>query len=85
MQNSTVNNVSSAEIEDWIVAYLANLLETDPEDIEVIVPFDSYGLDSSAAIAMTGDLEDWLRVEIDPTLFYEYPTVSALADHLAAQ
>ena len=85
MQNSTVNDISSAEIEDWIVAYLANLLETDPEEIEVTVPFDSYGLDSSAAIAMTGDLEDWLGVEIDPTLFYEYPTVSALVEHLAAE
>lgn len=85
MQNSTVNNTSTAEIQDWIVAYLADLLETEPEEIDITVPFDRYGLDSSAAIALTGDLEDWLGVEIDPTLLYDYPTVSALVEHLAAE
>ena len=85
MQNSTVNNISSAEIQSWIVVYIANLLETEPEEIDITIPFDRYGLDSSAAIAMTGDLEDWLKVEIDPTLLYDYPTVSALVEHLASE
>jgi acyl carrier protein len=76
---------SAAEIQSWIAAYLANLLEVDAEDIDVSLPFDRYGLDSSVAIGLTGDLEDWLEVKLDPTLLYDYPTVAALSKHLAVQ
>jgi acyl-CoA synthetase (AMP-forming)/AMP-acid ligase II len=44
-----------------------------------------YGLDSSAAVGLTGDLEDWLETEIDPTLLYDYPTVEAIVKHLSLE
>ena len=47
------------------------------------VSFSRYGLDSSASIAMTSELSDWLGRELDPTINYSYPTVAALAKHLA--
>lgn len=74
---------SKAEIQDWIVAYLAKLLEVDTEEINVTIPFDRYGLNSAAAVGLTGDLEEWLRMEIDPTIFYDYPTVETLAQCLS--
>jgi acyl carrier protein len=85
VQNTTVKQVSAAEIQDWMVAYLADLLEIEPEEVDVTVPFDRYGLDSSAAVGLTGDLENWLDTEVDPTLLYDYPTVEALVEHLSAQ
>ena len=84
IQNSTADRASINEIEDWIVAYMADLLEIDPEEIDTALTFDRYGLDSSAAVGLTGDLEDWLGIEIDPTLLYDYPTIDSLATHLAA-
>ena len=69
-------------VQDWIVTYLADLMEVDPEEVEVSIPFDSYGLDSSAAIGLTGDLEDWLGFEVDPTAVYDYPTIESLSKHL---
>lgn len=75
--------LSAAEIQAWIVSYLAQLLEIDPDEVNVTIPFDQYGLDSSAAVGMTGDLEDWMERKIDPTLLYDYPTIEALAQHLA--
>jgi acyl carrier protein len=84
VQNIAVKEISATEIQDWIVAYLANLLEIEPEEVDVTIPFDRYGLDSSAAVGLTGDLEDWLGTEIDPTLLYDYPTVEALVQHLSA-
>ena len=71
------------EIEKWLTSYVAELLETDPENIDATVPFERHGLDSSAAVGLTCDLEDWLGVELDPTLAYDYPTIEALASHLA--
>jgi acyl carrier protein len=76
---------SPSEINAWIVAYLADLLETEPNDIDITVPFDRYGLDSSAAVGLTGDLADWMGIEIEPTLLYDYPTVTALVQYLATE
>ena len=76
---------SAAEIQAWIASYLAQLLEIDQDEVDVTIPFDQYGLDSSAAVGMTGDLEDWVERKIDPTLLYDYPTIEALAQHLAEE
>jgi acyl carrier protein len=76
---------SAVQIQDWIASYLANLLEVEPEEVDPALPFDRYGLDSAVAIGLTGDLEDWLGTQLDPTLLYDYPTVSALSKHLAAE
>lgn len=82
-QNIVVKEISASEIQDWLVAYIANLLEISSEEIDVTIPFDRYGLDSSAAVGMTGDLEDWLGKEVEPILLYDYPTIEALAQHLS--
>ena len=83
-ETSTANAaVASEDIKNWIVTYIANLLEISSDEIDTDVSFDAYGLDSSAAIGLTGDLEDWLGTEIEPTLLYDYPTVDALVDYLS--
>lgn len=71
-------------IQAWIIDYLAQLLEIDPEQVDITVPFDRYGLESADAYAMTGDLESWLDKEIDATAIYDYPTIEALSEHLGS-
>lgn len=72
-----------AEIQAWIVSYLAKLMEISPEEVDATAPFDRYGLDSAAVVGMTGDLEEWLGCDLDPTLPYDYPTIEAMSRHLA--
>lgn len=80
----TLNSIPTvAEIQAWTVAYLANLLEVTPEEVDVTIPFDRYGLDSYAAISLTGDLQDWLGYDVDPTLLYDYPTIEGLVNYLS--
>ena len=76
---------TTADIQAWLVSYVAELLEMEPNEVDVMIPFDRYGLESSAAVGMTGDLEDWLGYELDPTLIYDYPTIEALAGHLSEE
>lgn len=76
---------TATEIQAWMVSYLAELLEIEPDEVDAKIPFDQYGLDSAAAVGMTGDMEDWLGQRLDPTLLYDYPTVEALAQHLAEE
>lgn len=87
VKNSQENTLKEpptvAEIEEWIVSYLADILEIEPDEIDSTIPFDCYGLDSTVVVGLTGDLEDWLEHKLDPTLLYNYPTIQALVQHLA--
>lgn len=44
-----------------------------------------YGLDSLAALNLYGDIEDEFELLVDPTVVLEYPTLDALAKHLAGR
>ena len=76
---------SAAEIEHWLVTKLAEILDLSPAEISVTARFDRYGLDSIAAVSLTGDLEDWLDYELDPVLLYDFPTIQSVAHHLAQE
>lgn len=81
LQSSQV--LTAEEIQTWIVGYLAESLEVEPDEIDVTLPFDNYGLDSAEVIELSGDLEDWLGRKINPTFLYNYPTVESLAQGIA--
>lgn len=85
-QTQTPDDVpSSVEVQNWIVTYVADLLEVDADEIDPTVPFDRYGLDSASAVGMTGDIENWLGRKIDPTLLYDYPTVASFSHYLVEE
>jgi acyl carrier protein len=74
---------TSLKIREWLVSYMSDLLEIEPDEVDVEASFARYGLDSSAAVILTGDLGNWLGKELEPTLLYDYPTIAELAQHLA--
>ncbi len=74
---------TAAEIQVWLISYLAELLEISLDEVDATISLHRYGLDSAVAVGLTGDLEDWLGRELDPTLLYDYPTINALVQHLA--
>src|ERR1700683_1791006 len=70
-------------IEEWLVAKLANLLGVEPREIDVREPFAGYGLGSTEAVSLSGELGEWLGRRVAADLAYEYPTIETLARHLA--
>ena len=76
---------AAAEIQGWLVARLAERLKLPLADIDVRRPFTSYGLGSVEAVSLSGEVEAWLGRRLSPTLAYDYPTVEALARHLASE
>ncbi len=70
-------------IQDWLITYIANRLDMEPDDIRATIPFSRYGLDSASTIVMTSDLIEWLGHQVEPDTIYQYPTVQALARYLA--
>ncbi len=70
------------EIEEWLINYIAQILEIEPDEIDVTVPYERYGLDSAAGITLTGDLGEWLGLSIDPSMLYDYPTIESSVEYL---
>lgn len=75
--------VDQETIENWLTTKIANSLGLDPEEIDPEESFASYGLDSSVALGLTGELSAWLNLELETILFWEYPRISRLAAYLA--
>jgi len=77
-------NFTNAEvIQTWLVSKLSERLGIEPHEIDIREPFASYGLGSTEAVSLAGELAEWLRRKLSPALAYEYPTIEALARHLA--
>jgi acyl carrier protein len=70
-------------IEDWLVAQIASMQKIDPEQVDVDEPFIANGLSSSSSVALIGDLAKVLGVTLPETLTWDYPTIAALAEHVA--
>lgn len=72
-------------IAQWLRLYIADVLSVTPDSIDAEASFNQIGLDSSAAVGMTGDLGDWLGRELDAAVAYDHPSIAALAAALAAE
>ncbi|MGH8641527.1 MAG: acyl carrier protein [Burkholderiales bacterium] len=70
-------------IQEWLIQYLADVLDMAPDDIGTTTPFGRFGLDSAATIILAGDLMEWLGCHIESDVVYQYPTVQSLARFLA--
>jgi len=68
---------------DWLRARLAQALECSPDEVADEEPFARCGLDSAVAVTLTGELAEWLQLDLDPTVFWEHAHPLALAEHLA--
>ncbi|MCA2215084.1 acyl carrier protein [Jidongwangia harbinensis] len=70
------------EIADWLAERVAYYLEIAPEAVDRAAQLSDLGFDSVYAMTLSGDIEEWLDVEIDATVAWDHPTVLALAAHL---
>ncbi|MBL8100976.1 MAG: amino acid adenylation domain-containing protein, partial [Anaerolineales bacterium] len=75
---------TSSELQSWLIAQIASMLEMDASGIDPRQPFTYYGLGSVQAVSLTGDLEVFLNRKLSPTLAWDYPTIEALANFLAS-
>lgn len=72
-----------ATIETWLVHHLSEQLGIAEDTIDLHKPLTEYGLDSMVGVSLAGDLEEWLGLQLSPTLLWDYPTIALLTHHLA--
>src|ERR1019366_10422034 len=70
------------EISLRLMKKIANCAQLSLSEISVYESFASYGLSSTDAVSISGELEEWLGQKLQPTLLYNYPTIDLLAPAL---
>lgn len=73
------------EYSAWLVTALASHCALDPSHIDVRERFIKFGLDSLGATRLIAKLSAYIGRPISPTVIWEYPTIAALASHLAGE
>jgi acyl transferase domain-containing protein/acyl carrier protein len=73
---------SVKELQNWLQEKLGKILEVKPAEIDISQPFNEYGLSSTEAVSLSGELAELLGCELPPTLVYDYPTITRLTQHL---
>jgi acyl carrier protein len=59
----------------WMVNYVCALLGLDAATFSTADRFDVYGFDSVEVVIMAGVMEEEFQVLIDPSQFFEAPSV----------
>ncbi len=77
-----INMKSREEIQNWLREKIAEKIKLPVSAVEVDVPFANYGLDSILLVTLVDELEEWLGTSLDPTIFWEYPTIEILTEWL---
>ncbi|MEW2275647.1 MULTISPECIES: acyl carrier protein [Streptomyces] len=72
-------------LRQWLVDYLVVHVEIPREDIDTAKTFEAYGLDSRVAVQVSGALEKVVERRLSPGLLYEYQSIDALSEYLAAE
>jgi acyl carrier protein len=75
-------DLNADELRAWMIKYISTVLEVPANPFPSAAMFDSYGFDSAEAVIMAGVMEEEFRVQIDPRLFFENPSVDELVEAL---
>lgn len=66
----------------WLTTQLASYLDIPATAIDPMVPLAEMGVDSVHAVGLVGDVEAHFDIDVDPTLIFDYPTLSHIADYI---
>lgn len=74
--------MTQQELSDWILNWVSEATDVPVAELDVNKPLESFGLASRDAVVLSGELENLLGRQLDPTIAYEFPTIATLADRL---
>jgi acyl carrier protein len=74
---------TESEIRGWLAERIAARIGVSPRSINPTRPFTVLGIDSTEAVVLSGELQEWLGRRVPPTAAWDHPTIELLAQHLA--
>ena len=76
--------MNAVTIEEWLVAKVAAALGIPRQDVDRTVSFVGMGMDSLTFLTITGELAEWLNVDLPVQLIWEFPTIETRRAYLSA-
>lgn len=77
--------VTETEARQWLIEKIAHRLGVDESTISPEVYFDELDLDSTEALILAGEMENWLGFELGTTTLWYHPTIKDLAAYIAEE
>jgi amino acid adenylation domain-containing protein/non-ribosomal peptide synthase protein (TIGR01720 family) len=81
LQPARQETAEEAGLRAWLSGWLAHRLGIAPEEAARADLFSDLGLDSAAAVELSGALSAHLGISLPETVAWDYPSVSRLAAH----
>ncbi|MHB8954404.1 MAG: AMP-binding protein [Pirellulaceae bacterium] len=73
------------QIERRILEWLRHRVGVSDSQLDREKPFSEHGVDSVAAVELSCELENWLKIKLSPMTAWQYPTPAAISRHLAVE
>jgi len=70
------------EIKKWTRQWIQDALSIDDDMVSDQEPFEEMGIDSTLAVRITAELEQWLGYDMHPYLLYQFKTIDDLASFI---
>lgn len=71
-----------SETENFIKLLISKEINTSIEEIDSEEYFSSFGIDSMRAVALLDEMEKETGLELNPLIFWDYPTIASLSEHI---
>ena len=75
--------MTHGELREWLAAFVADVLEIEPEQVHTGATWEALGVDSAAILVLVADLSAELGAPVKPVQVLDHPTIEDLAAHLA--
>ncbi|MFI9815033.1 acyl carrier protein [Saccharothrix variisporea] len=72
-------------VQEWLVEKIATRLGVAPDQVDTGQYFDEFDLDSTEALVLSGELENWLGFELETTALWYHPTIADLARYIVQE
>lgn len=80
--NDHSSEVYTDSITTWLTEIIAKYLRISNDSVLVDSPFAEFGLDSVHALTLIGEIEQYLGLQLDPMLLWDFSTVRELSSEL---
>ncbi len=75
----------SEEVLRWLIQWLTQRANLNPEAMQADTPFAELGIDSLSAVEISQDLDQVLGLQLPPMVIWSFPSSAALSEYLAEQ
>jgi acyl carrier protein len=85
LEQDSITMMTADDIQDWLASQIAKQIGVDPDDIDLYVSFDSYGLDSVQLMDIASLGKQYFGLQLSPIVIWNYPNIELLSQYLAKE